>query len=98
MHNINDNVVQDRLSKSYYACAMYNEKYFQMIISYIISILNLEGIKDVLCYKFRRPMIGQNCSTVCTNKCGHRDAFLNEWCKVPRVLRGLAGHVPLSLE
>ena len=29
-------------------------------------------------YKFRRPMIGQNCSAVCTNKGGHRDAFLNK--------------------
>ena len=40
----------------------------------------LEGIKesDALCYKFRRPTIGHNCSAVCTNKCGHRDAFSNE--------------------
>ena len=27
----------------------------------------LEGIKDALCYKFRRPMISQNSSVVCTN-------------------------------
>ena len=27
----------------------------------------MEGIKDVLFYKFRRPTIGQNCSAVCTN-------------------------------
>ena len=50
---------------------------------------NLEGIKDALCYKFRRPTIGQNCSTVYTNKGGHRDAFLNEWCEAPCVSRGL---------
>ena len=39
---------------------------------------NLEDIKDALFYKFRRPTIGQNCSAVCTNKDGHRDAFSNE--------------------
>ena len=38
---------------------------------------NLEGTKDVLCYKFRRPTIGQNCSARCTDKGGHRDAFSN---------------------
>ena len=36
---------------------------------------NLEGIKDTLFYEFRRPMIGQNCSAVCTNKGGRGDAF-----------------------
>ena len=41
------------------------------------SCPNLEGIKDVLFYKFRRPTIGHNCSAVCTNKGGHRDAFAN---------------------
>ena len=50
---------------------------------------NLEDTKDALCYKFRRPTIGQNCSAVCTNKGGHRDAFSNERRKAPRVLRGL---------
>ena len=34
----------------------------------------LKGIKDALCYKFRRLTIGQNCSAVCTNKGGHREA------------------------
>ena len=29
---------------------------------------NLEGIKDALFYKFRRPTIGQNCSAVCTTR------------------------------
>ena len=44
---------------------------------------NLEGIKDALCYKFRRPTIDQNCSAVCA---GHRarDAFLNERREAPR--------------
>ena len=55
----------------------YNEKYFSdNRISYSLC-LNLEGIKDALCYKFRRPTIGQNCTAMCTNKGGHRDAFLN---------------------
>ena len=49
----------------------------------------LEGVKDALCLKFRRFTIGQNCSAVCTNKGGHRDAFSNERCEVLRVLRGL---------
>ena len=39
---------------------------------------NLEDMKDVLFYKFRRPMIGQICSAVCTNKGGHRDTLSNE--------------------
>ena len=46
---------------------------------------NLEGTKDVLFYKFRRPTIGQICSAVCTNKGGCRDAFSNEQCEVPRI-------------
>ena len=29
---------------------------------------NLEGIKEVLSYKFRRLTIGQNCCAVCTNE------------------------------
>ena len=37
---------------------------------------SLEGIKDALCHKFRTLTISQNCSAVCTNKGGHRDAFL----------------------
>ena len=59
---------------------IYNKKYFSDDhFSYYYSLCpNLEGIKDALFYKFRRPMIGQNCSAVCTNKGGHRDAFLNE--------------------
>ena len=48
---------------------------------------NLEGIKDAIFYKFRRPTIGQNCSAVCTNKGGHRDAFSNERREAPRVSR-----------
>ena len=52
---------------------------------------NLESIKDALCYKFRRATINQNCSAVCTNKGGHRDAFLilNERREVLRISRGL---------
>ena len=38
----------------------------------------LEGIKDALCYNFRRLRIGQNCRVVCTNKGGHRNALLNK--------------------
>ena len=40
-----------------------------------------KGTKDALCYKFKRLMIGQNYSAMCTNEGGHRDAFLNQWCK-----------------
>ena len=29
----------------------------------------MDYIKDVLCYKFRRPMIGQNCSAMCNIVC-----------------------------
>ena len=49
----------------------------------------LEGTKDMLCYKSRRLTIGQNCRAVCTNKSGHRDAFLssNEWCEAPHFKR-----------
>ena len=54
----------------------------------------LEGIKDALCYKFRRLTIGQNCSAVCTNKGGHRDAFLSKRCKAPQGCS--AGHRALS--
>ena len=57
----------------------------------------LEGIKDALCYKFRRPMIGQNCSAVCTNKGGHRDTFSNKRREVPHVSRDLLS-TPLSLK
>ena len=57
----------------------------------------LEGIKDALCYKFRRLTIGQNCSAVCTNKGGHRDAFSNEQCKALCVSRGMLNR-PLSLK
>ena len=45
-------------------------------------------------------MIGQNCRAVCTNKSGHRDAFLssNEWCEAPHVSRGQLSRPPsLSL-
>ena len=42
---------------------------------------NLEGIKDVLSYKFRRLTIGQNCCAVCKTRLlgprTHRDAFLS---------------------
>ena len=48
---------------------------------------NVEGIKDALCYKFRRPTIGQNWSAVCTNQGGHRDASSNEQCEARRVSR-----------
>ena len=61
---------------------------FQTIFLYSLCP-NLEGIKDALCYKFRRPTIGKNCSAVCTNKGGHRDAFSNERREAPRVSRGL---------
>ena len=47
-----------------------------------------------------RPMIGQIADgggAMCTNKGGHRDAFLNKWHKVPCISRGLLIR-PLSLE
>ena len=49
---------------------IYNEKYFSdNQFSYIVRVLlNLDGIKDALSYKFRRLTIGQNCCAVCTNK------------------------------
>ena len=62
---------------------------FQMIIFLYSPCPNLEGIKDALCYKFRRPTIGQNCSAMCINKGSHRDAFSNERRKVPHISRGL---------
>ena len=43
----------------------------------------LEGIKDELFYKFRKPTIGQTCSAMCTNNGGHRDAFSNKRCEAP---------------
>ena len=48
---------------------------FQTIIFFLYysPCPNLEGIKDALFYKFRRPTIGQNCSAVCTNKGGYRN-------------------------
>ena len=59
----------------------------------------LEGMKDVLFYKFKRPTIGQICSAMCTSKDGHRDAFSNERCRKRRtgILRGLLSRPP-SLE
>ena len=50
-----------------------------MAVFHIYSLCpNLKGIKDALFYKFKSPTIGQNCSAVCTNKGGHRDAFSPE--------------------
>ena len=63
--------------------------FFRRSFSLYSPCPNLEGIKDVLCYKFRRPTIGQNCSAVCTNKGGHRDAFSNERRQALRISRGL---------
>ena len=37
---------------------------FQMIIFLYSPCPNLEGIKDALFYKFKRPTIGQNCSSM----------------------------------
>ena len=37
--------------------------------------------------KVRALTIGQNCSAVCTNEGGHRDAFSSEWCEALRVSR-----------
>ena len=50
---------------------------------------NLEAIKDALFNKFRRLTIGQNCSAMCTNKGGHKDAFSNKRCEAPCIWRGL---------
>ena len=54
-------------------------------------------MKDALFYKFRRPTIGQICSSVCTNKGGHRNASSNKRPKAPRLSRGLLSRPP-SLE
>ena len=68
---------------------------FQTIIFLYSPCPNLEGIKDALSYKFRRPTIGQNCSAMCTNKGGHKNAFLNERREVLRVSRGLLSRPPI---
>ena len=69
---------------------LYTTKIFFRTIIFSHSLCpNLEGIKDVLCYKFRRPTIGQICSAVCTNKGGYRDAFSSERRKAPHVSEGL---------
>ena len=58
---------------------IYNEKYISDRSFFLYSPYpNLEGIKDVLCYKFRRHTIDQNCSAMWTIKGGHRDAFLKK--------------------
>ena len=77
---------------------MYNEKYFSERQFFLYSLCpNLEGTKDALFYKFKRLIIGQNCSAVCTKEGGHRDAFSSKWCEALYVLRGLLSR-PLSLE
>ena len=55
-------------------------KYFsEWLSSFLYSLCHyLEGIKDVLCYKFRRLTIGQNCRAVFTNKGVHRGIFSNK--------------------
>ena len=74
----------------YYYTILYNKTYFSDCLFLYSLCPNLEGINNVLCYKFRRPTIGQNRSAVCINKSGHRDAFLNE----RRVSRGLLSRPP----
>ena len=56
--------------------------------------LNLEGTKDALFYKFKILTISQNCSAVCINKSGHRDALLSERHKALHISRDSypAGH------
>ena len=70
------------------------KKYFQAIIFVYSPYPYLEGIKDALCSKFRRLKIGQNCSAVCTNKDGRRNAFSIERHKVPCISRGLLSRPP----
>ena len=57
---------------------LYTMIFFRTTVFLYSPCPNLEGTNDALCYKFRRLMIGQNCSAVCTNEGGHRDAFLTE--------------------
>ena len=76
---------------------IYNKYFFRRSFFLFSPSPNMEGIKDVLFYKFRRPMIGQNCSAMCTNNSGHRDVLSNKWRKAPRVSRGLLSR-PTSLE
>ena len=73
------------------------KKYFRAIIFLYSPYPYLEGIKDALCYKFRRLTIGQNCNAVCTNKGDHRDASLSKCHKMPHFSRGLLSR-PLSLQ
>ena len=89
-----ENLICSELFTFYTTCT-YNGKYDHF--TYYSPCPNLEGTKDALFYKFRRPTIGQICSAMCTNKGSHRDAFLNEWHKAPRVLRDLLSR-PVSLE
>ena len=76
---------------------IYNEKYFRRSFFLYSPCPNLEGINDALCYKFRKPTVGQNCSAMCTNKVSHRAAFLNKRREVPHVSKGLLSRPP-SLE
>ena len=59
---------------------------FRAILFLYSPCPNLEGMKDALFYKFRKPTIDQICSAVCTNKGCHRDAFSNEQCHRARTL------------
>ena len=57
-----------------YTIYVYSKNYFSDDHFFLYSLCpNLEGIKDALFYKFRRPAIGQICSAVCTNKGGHKE-------------------------
>ena len=53
------------------------------------SLADPESASISLDMQFRRLMIGRNCSAVCLNKGGHRDALSNKQCEAPRVSRGL---------
>ena len=100
MHYIDDLLPYEPLCSCIHVLGMWSSFFYYTIIiqqkilfgrSFLYSPCpNLKGINDaVLCYKFRRPIISQNYSAVCTDKGGHRDAFSNKQHKVPCVSRGL---------
>ena len=80
--------MNDLLYHYYTICT---KKYFQTIVFLIYSGPYLKGTKDALWHKFRRFMIGQNCSAACINEGGYKDAFSNERCEALHISRGLLG-------
>ena len=76
LDEIAEELEQQKIQVLVYIYYIYNEKYFSERQDSLYSpCSNVEGTKYALCYKFRRLTIDQNCSAVCANEGGHRDAF-----------------------